>query len=359
MSLPRLCVSSLGLLLVAFSAPRLWAQTPARAAASSAPPAKAPATKSPGRPNNAAPPSNTGAAGSAATTAPPQLNDAAELARVVSLYDAGKYGECADALHALLSEDGARPLHDRDVIESARIYHAACLIGSGRPQLADEPLRAAIRQNPQMKPPDSLVFPPQVIDHFLRVREDMFDVIKKAEDDRIRRAQELAAQQEARAKRERERVAGLESLAQEETVSTPRSRWLALVPFGVGQFQNGNQSLGYLFLSSEVLLAATTLTALGVETHLVLATSQLDKPDPSNNTRNQNWKTALDYSSYAWLGVSLIGIIEAQVSFVPEQRQVRKRPLPPALRSETSKLRISPNATPVRGGAVFGVSGRF
>jgi hypothetical protein len=289
----------------------------------------------------------------------PRLNDAAELARVVSLYEAGKYGDCADALSHLLTGESAHPFRNPDVIENARIYHAACLIGGGQTQLADEPLRAAIRQNPQMKAPDSLLFPPQVIDRFLRVRQTMFDVIKRAEDDRIKQAQELAAQQEARAKRERARVAGLERLAQEETVSTPRSRWLALVPFGVGQFQNGDKPLGYVFLSSEVLLAATTLTALGVETHLVLATSQLDKPDPSNNTRNQNWKTALEYSSYAWLGVSLIGIVEAQISFQPEQRQIKKRPLPPQLRPETSSFRIAPNAFPVAGGAVFGVSGRF
>jgi len=290
----------------------------------------------------------------------PRLNDRAELARVVSLYDAGKYGDCASSLNRLLSSgESAHPFHDLDVIESARIYHAACLIGSGQTQLADEPLRAAISQNPQMKPPDSLVFPPQVIDRFLRVRETMFDVIRRAEVERVKAAQEIARQQELRAKREVARVAGLERLAQEETIITPRTRWLALVPFGVGQFQNQDKSLGYVFLTSEILLAATTLTALGVETHLVLATSQVDNPDPSNKTRNDNWKTALDYSSYAWLGVSLIGILEAQLSFVPEQRQVRKRDLPPELRPEKPSPSVTPNAAPVQGGAVFGVSGRF
>jgi len=289
----------------------------------------------------------------------PRLNDSAELARVVSLYEGGKYGDCANSLSRLLSGDSPRPFREPDVIESARIYHAACLIGSGQNQLADEPLRAAIRQNPQMKPPDSLVFPPPVIDRFLRVRETMFDVIRKAEDERVKRAQELARQQEERAQRERARVAGLERLAQEETVITPRSRWLALVPFGVGQFQNGDKQLGYVFLTSEILLAATTLTTLGVETHLVLATSQLDKSDPSNQTRIDNWYTALGYSSYAWLGVSLIGIVEAQISFLPEQRQVRKRDLPPELRPKTSALRIVPHAEPVPGGAVLGLSGRF
>jgi hypothetical protein len=285
---------------------------------------------------------------------PPELNDSAELARVVSLYEAGKYGECADSLHRLLSEDSARPLRDPDVVESARIYHAACLIGSGQPLLADEPLRAAIRQNPQMKPPDSLVFPPQVIDRFLRVRETMFDVIKKAEDERVRRAQELAKQQEERVRKERIRVAGLERLAQQETVITQKSRWFALVPFGAGQFQNGKDTLGYVFLTSEVLLAASTLTSLGIETHLVLDANRLvadgKKPVPSTNDTLVTWNTAMRVSSYAWLGVSLIGILEAQISFVPEQRRVQKRPLP---------LELRPSAEAVPGGAVFGLSGKF
>ncbi len=323
-----------------FAAP-LWAQ----AAAPSNSPAALPATT----PTHSGP-----------VISEPRLNDAAELARVVSLYEAGKYGECADSFHPLLSSDGAHPLHEPDVIESARIYHAACLIGSGQNQLADEPLRAAIRQNPQMKAPDSLVFPPQVIDRFLRVRETMFDVIRKAEDERVRRAQALARQQEERTRRERIRVAGLERLAQQETVITPHSRWLALVPFGVGQFQNGEKSLGYAFLTSEILLAASTLTTLGIETHLVLATSRADNPDEQSvNVTQRNWKTALEYSSYAWLGVSLLGIVEAQVAFVPEQREIHKRPLPPALRPQTSSFRVVPSALPVAGGAVFGLSGRF
>jgi hypothetical protein len=210
-----------------------------------------------------------------------------------------------------------------------------------------------------MKPPDSLVFPPQVIDRFLRVRETMFDVIRKAEDERVKRAQQLALQQEERARRERVRVAGLERLAQQETVIIPKTRWLALVPFGAGQFQNGEKNLGYVFLSSELLLAGSTLLTLGIETHLILATSQAQKAAQSNNTTLRDWHTALEYSSYAWLGVSLVGIIEAQIMFTPEQRQIRKRALPAALRPESSSLRVVPSAAPVPGGAVLGLSGRF
>ncbi|HEY4102785.1 MAG TPA: hypothetical protein VGM44_02805 [Polyangiaceae bacterium] len=312
-------------------------------------PARAQATP----PKPVAPPTTASAPAAAAATAP-QLNDSAELARVVGMYEAGKYVQCADSLRSLLSESSARPLRDPDVVESARIYHAACLIGSGQPELADEPLRAAIRQNPQMKPPDSLVFPPQVIDHFLRVRETMFDVIKKAEDERVRHAQELAKQQAERTRRERIRVAGLERLGEQDTVVRPHSRVVALVPFGVGQFQNGNESLGFFFLTSEILLAASTFTTLGVETHLVSDANNLKatghEPAPSINGTLGDWYTALRVSSYAWIGVSVIGVLEAELSFVPEQRKIKKRPLP---------LELRPLAEAQPGGAVFGVSGKF
>jgi hypothetical protein len=290
---------------------------------------------------------------------PAQLNDAAELARVVSLYEAGKYVECADSLHGLLSSDAPHPLHVPDVVESARVYHAACLIGSAQTQLADESLRAAIRQNPQMKPPDSLVFPPQVIERFLRVRETMFDVIRRAEDERVKRAQEVAAREAERARRERLRVAALERMAQEEGFIVPKTRWLGLVPFGVGQFQNRQKALGYVLLTSEALLLASTFTALGVQTHLVFEAGRVGNPDPSINGKLTDWYTAFKYSSYAWLGVSIVGIVEAQLSFVPEQRQVRKRALPPELRPQSSSLRVVPSAEAVPGGAVLGVSGRF
>jgi hypothetical protein len=293
------------------------------------------------------------------STEPAQLNDSAELARVVSLYEAGKYVECADSLHRLLASDSAHPLHVTDVIESARIYHAACLIGSAQNQLADEPLRAAIRQNPQMKPPDSLVFPPQVIERFLRVRETMFDVIRRAEDERVKRAQDLALLEAERANRERLRVAALERFAQQEAIIIPKTRWLALVPFGVGQFQNGEKALGYTFLTSEALLLGSMLTAMVVQSHLVLEASRVDKPDPSINGKLSNWYGAVKYSSYAWLGVSIAGIVEAQLSYVPEHRQVRKRVLPPELRPQSSSFRVLPSAEAVPGGAVLGVSGRF
>src|SRR5687767_12514482 len=82
--------------------------------------------------------------GSAPPPPPPsseRMSDDLELQRVIGLYDVGKYGECARELDKLLDPKGPRPLQRRQVKETARIYHAACLIGSGQFERSDAPLR--------------------------------------------------------------------------------------------------------------------------------------------------------------------------------------------------------------------------
>ncbi|MFO7177967.1 MAG: hypothetical protein DIU78_004620 [Pseudomonadota bacterium] len=284
-----------------------------------------------------------------------RLSDEAELARIVSLYEAGRYAQCADELEALLREDGPRPLSDPNVVENARIYQAACLIGSGRSEQADVPLRAAILANPQMRPPDSLVFPPPVVERFLRVRETLYEEIRKAELSRVEQARREA---EARARRERaeaERLAELEDLASREVVRTRNRRWIALIPFGVGQFQNGNPELGWVFLASEAVLGATALTALSMQTYITLEADRLRNED--NNSVLRTWNTLLDVSSYAFLAVAAIGILEAQLSFVPEVREERRREIPERLRRPVA--RIAPTIAFGRDSAFVGIGAKF
>ncbi|MFZ5889710.1 MAG: hypothetical protein ACOY0T_01465 [Myxococcota bacterium] len=286
-----------------------------------------------------------------------ELGDDARLASVVTLYEAGKYAECAAELGALLAPDAPRKLRDRDVLENARIYHAACLIGSGNAAAADEPLRAAIRANIQMKPPDSLVFPPPVIERFLRVRQSLYEEIKKAEEQRVQQARRAAEEQAARARAEQKRVEALERLASQEVVVVKNRRWVALVPFGVGQFQNGDDGLGWVFLTSEAVLAATALTSVAMQTHLQLEASKLH--NPGNNAVLATWHTLVVVSSYAFLGVAAAGVAQAQIGFVPETRVVRERPLPDALRRRSGSVSLEPGISVVPGSVYFGLSGRF
>src|SRR5688500_5823818 len=92
-----------------------------------------------------------------------RLSDAGELERIVSLYSGGKYEECTRAVAQLLDPENTDRLRNPEVVEEARLYHATCLVMSGREKEAIMPLRAVLTQNPTMGTPDSLTFPPPLI----------------------------------------------------------------------------------------------------------------------------------------------------------------------------------------------------
>jgi hypothetical protein len=307
-------------------------------------------------------------AGTSAPADPARVSDEAELARVTSLYQAGKYAECAEALTELLpAEDAdtkrpARPFSEPRIIERGRIYQAACWIGAGKSELAEAPLRAAIRANPQMNPPDSLMFPSPVVERFIRVRETLLDEIRAAEEERVRRARAQAAQTEKAARAEQARLAALEGLAMQETVVDKNSRWVALVPFGVGQFQNREPALGWVFLTTELAFLGAVLTSTIVTSHLNLEASRagnLQSPEDVDSRLN-DWHNVLVFSSYGLLVVATAGIVQAQLAFVPEFRSVRPRELPAHLRRPSQgTLRLRPQVFTSGQGAQLGVSGAF
>ncbi|HEY5961385.1 MAG TPA: hypothetical protein VIV60_32730, partial [Polyangiaceae bacterium] len=168
------------------------------------------------------------------------MSEEGELARATSLYDSGQYAACVDAFDRLLNPDEAHRLRAIARIETARIYHGACLIGVGRTTDAERVFRESILENPQMKAPDGLVFPDAVVDLFLRVRESMLDEIRRAEQKRLVDAENTATREQSLREQERHRVEQLVAIAEVETIVERRHRWVASIPFGAGQFQNQN-----------------------------------------------------------------------------------------------------------------------
>ena len=289
---------------------------------------------------------------------PARMSDEAELAQVVSLYEAGKYAQCAEALAKHLDKNGEERLRDAEVIANARIYHAACLIGSGPVRRGRRAAARGDPADPQMKPPDSLVFPPPVVERFLRVRETLHEAIRRSELGRVEVARREADERALKEKAKDARVRALEELATREVVMVRNRRWIAVIPFGAGQFQNGKSELGWALLTSEVALGATALTALAMQTHFTLEAHRLK--NPSNNAVLETWNTLLDVSAWGFIGVAALGILEAQLSFVPERREIRRRPIPPELRrKENAGVRVAPNLRANESSLVLGLSGVF
>lgn len=309
------------------------------APAAVAQPAPPPAAAQPAPPPAAAPP--------ATPPAPAPL----DVAAAIELYRSARYDDCAKVFGELFAT-GA--VSDGETLR-ARYHHIACLVGAHDLEAADAVIRAAVRENPQLAP-DRRDFPAPVVDRFHAVRGEMVAEIE-------RQQREAAADAAKRARKEREererKLERLRTLAASETVVEPRSRWLAAVPFGVGQFQNGDTALGWTFLVGEGLLLAGLVTAVTIEMNLIAKADQ--KKDLEVLSANlDDARLATTLTAWGLAGVGAIGIAQAQLAFEPERITVRRRPLPPDLRARSSTPGIAGVvAAPVRGGAGVTVAGSF
>jgi hypothetical protein len=321
----------------------------ATAAPSAAPPQR-PSTASGGAPGDKAP----------QKPRTEVLSVEASLARATAFYEAGQYGQCASAFETLLGDPTQAASLAPRAREQANVYHAACLIALGRTDEADAAFRDVIRENPQMTMPNPIVFPPAVIERFVVVRTTLMEEIRRAEAERATRAREAALQAQRRAEAEKARMIYLERLASQETLVTQNQRWLAWVPFGVGQFQNRQVGLGVVFLTSEVLLLGTALGAVTIELSLNSQAGGGAGLKGDINQLNQNLYTANEVAliaTGAFILVAGAGILQANLAFVPEfEGGVRQRKKPPRAASGVSFM---PTAGPVSGGAALGVLGRF
>jgi hypothetical protein len=185
-----------------------------------------------------------------------------------------------------------------------------------------------------------------VIDAFIDTKAKNRDRLNAAAAEVARQNAAKKAHDEAERKRQAEWVEKLKAQAGEERVTDQHSRWIALVPFGAGQFQNGQKALGWVFLGSEVALV--TATAIMVP---IFRDERASAYDEANHQRifqaNQYFdrasavQTADLILAATFAGTALLGILHAQLTYVPDVVLVKPRPLPQA--------HVSP----------FGISGSF
>ena len=288
-----------------------------------------------------------------------ELDTGAALERARIYYESAKYSACVDAYSRLLER--AESLRPKERA-SARTYLAACLIASKRVEDARQQFRQAILDDRQLEPPDPVVFPQAVVDVFLQVRSTLMDDLRRQQEEEYLRNAEAVAAQRKRAEVERQRVVELERLASTETLIRKNERWMAWVPFGMGQFHNDDPTLGWVFLSSEVLLAGTAITAtsieLGLHSRAEGGRAPLDADDLTSKVQ-----AARQVGTVAWLsliGVAIAGIVEANLSFVSELPAGRRqRPLPDGLRSPEPASGDVLRVKPVVGDRWLGLSGNF
>jgi hypothetical protein len=135
--------------------------------------------------------------------------------------------------------------------------------------------------------------------------------------------------------RERSRTLALEKLAQQESVVLKNRRVLAFVPFGVGQLQNRQETLGYTLMVSEALLGMLSITAVAVQTRFAVQAAQgpEGRTFPDLNATQATWGTVRDVSFWAFAALAVGGVVHANIEYVPEFKETRTRPLPKELQA--------------------------
>jgi hypothetical protein len=279
-----------------------------------------------------------------------------DLEKAYGAYVAHRYDD-AEARLRLLLDAKQGSLKDADSVADARMYLGAVLLAEGKKEQAWAAFEQLLLDKPDYQPDPLRVALPAldaVIDARLRLRDKLGAIAAE----KAHKAFEEKAKIEAEKQKAAARLAMLVALAAQEVVVERHSRWEALVPLGVGQFNNGHPALGWAFLTTESLLAVGSAVGLGVALYnQALAYQAFENGNgtvPGYATRAYEGRAADagrvgDVLALGFAVAALGGVVQAQLAFVPERVRinVRRRPVPP--------LSLSPAFGP----AGVGVMGRF
>lgn len=245
-------------------------------------------------------------------------------------YDEQNYTKAAGGLESLVG--GVVPRARNPVVRlEARKYLGATYLFLGRKEAAQGQFRLLLEEDPEYDI-DPVAFPEAVVQTFREVQREV--AAKRAREEAL----EAARKQQERSDelneliRQQQRIAALEELAATETVEKVNSRWIAALPFGIGQFQNEDRKLGIMFAVTESVFVATSIATFIGHNSL-----RDEDPAPSDIDRAQRVERALRIGNWAsvgaFVGFAVAGVIEAEVRFKPVIRTTRKRNLPESLES--------------------------
>jgi hypothetical protein len=300
-----------------------------------------------------------------------------DLERGRNAYLARQYTE-ADARFAQMLDPKGGSIKDPALLSQARMYWGAVKIALKRRDDAVRIFEELLTQDPQFEP-DPLSFPTEVLDELSAVRFRIRERLAAQAREAARRDAERKAREEADRRRETERVARLEQLAGEETVRERRNRLVAFIPFGAGQFQNGDKTLGWIFFGVEAgaLALGTILIPFQVAEREAAVDANRPATDPDATRVAEAHRTnaerlrIINLSAYGLaLVTGVVGIVQANMAFKPEVVSTQKRELPgvPPPRTnghptengtKTSGLRLLPSLGPVPSGFGASLQGSF
>ena len=191
---------------------------------------------------------------------------------------------------------------------------------------------------------DPLYVPPQAVTFFETVRrnnKDLLDPIRQ----RRRATQEATAQEEAARQRFLSQGTAAAPRIIRERVDRP-SKLLAWIPFGSGQFQNGDVGLGVTLLVTEL---ATVGAATGC--YVWIATNSQNGFFPSSTYSTALTVRTVQIASEAAFGaLAVFGVVQALVTLRPTRIVPEESPAPSTPAAPPVKVGLG--FAPLSGGGV-------
>lgn len=272
-----------------------------------------------------------------------QAEPASDLERARNAYQYGNYALVAETLQPLLYP--TPEFTSLDHVSEARRLLGLAYLWQRDEGAAEREFVALLTLRPEASL-EPLVDPPAFVEFFDRIKARIRDQLSEIQ----RKQAEAAKTHESELLAARKQVADLNKrLVESESTayvieSREKSRLLASLPFGVGQFQNHDSRKGIAFFASELLLGAASVSfALAVRLKWPEGTFPREARDEADALLSAQALTGA-----AFLGVAIWGIVDAHTYFVPRENT-------PPRRVPRDTLRLGVNAGPQ--GILFG--GRY
>ena len=290
-----------------------------------------------------------------------------EFERGKTAFGRAEYARAIAILRPLLYPE-VRLDSEADVVQAHRLLGVAHLF-ENQPDSAKQEFRKLLELRSDYRF-DPLLDPPRVVEFFNRVIKEEEDEIAVLDSKRKQRDAELAAR--------RQREADAQCAAQ-AIVYSRHSYALNFMPFGAGQFQNGQGRKGWAFLGAEIALGAVSLGALttnlalfGLSTHrrcldpptevMPDTVHVCQKIDQSQEDLSRNLVRVQVVSGGLFLATALWGIIDAVRNFHPlgsadsEPRRTGSGTSPSGGTSPVpASTLLRPTPIPVAGGSGVGL----
>jgi hypothetical protein len=219
---------------------------------------------------------------------PPTPREAFDRGRTA--FGRAEYKRAIEILHPLLYPEALLD-SEGEVVQAHRMLGVAHLF-ENQPDEARREFRKLLELRPDYRF-DPLLDPQRVVDFFNAVVKEEESTIAVFEKRRKQRDLEIA---EERRRREAARLPQLSAAV----VYQRHSFLVNFVPFGAGQFQNGHRKKGWMFLTTELALAAVSVGAFATNLALYGLDPRLGcnepRPPDLGGLSTECPTTSLDYS---------------------------------------------------------------